>query len=514
MEHNIKSKILIVDDEPTGRKTLRALLVDQGFELSFANDGTEALTRAVELRPDVILLDVMMPDMDGFEVCRQLRANQQLAEIAVIMVTALDDQDSRVRGIEAGADDFVSKPFDRAELRARVRTITSLNRYRRLHAERTRFEWVIEHTDDGYLIVDEHDHILYANPQARIQLHLPTDHNVDSESFLNVAKRHYQGEPQEAWDTWPNPVTGNVPRYLVQPASLTSDALWLQVDLLEQTEVEGARLVRLRNVTASFEEQRLMWAFHGQLSHKLKTPLALLDGFLSFLAADVDELSTEDRNYFISKARASASQLRQQIMSIFHYLDSHDVAKLRLGQCTTDEIPAIIQNFAVSSRPALLNLTNTITGQSIVPLSAQVIELILEELFQNAQKFHPQQSPKVEITLSETSHQLRIQVADDGQTLSADQLARLWTPYYQAERGFSGQLPGMGLGLSTVASFVWNVGGTCRAYNRAAGPGIVVDLLIPLIKEGPLSRRRRVLSNKRDHMQEISVNVWNTPAPS
>jgi diguanylate cyclase (GGDEF)-like protein len=79
-----------------------------------------------------MLLDVMMPDMDGFEVCTRLRANPRLAELPVVMVTALDDRESRLRGLEVGADDFMSKPFDRAELRARIRTITRLNRYRRL----------------------------------------------------------------------------------------------------------------------------------------------------------------------------------------------------------------------------------------------------------------------------------------------------------------------------------------------------------------------------------------------
>jgi DNA-binding response OmpR family regulator len=121
MRHS--STILIVDDESAGRDTLEALLMVQGYNLAFA--------KAAELTPDLILLDVMMPGMDGFEVCRRLRTDPLLTEVPVIMVTALDDRDSRLRGIEAGADDFVTKPFDRAELRARVRTITRLNRYRR-----------------------------------------------------------------------------------------------------------------------------------------------------------------------------------------------------------------------------------------------------------------------------------------------------------------------------------------------------------------------------------------------
>ncbi|MBM3235840.1 response regulator [Candidatus Poribacteria bacterium] len=129
---NNNSTILIVDDDQIGRDTLEALLAKQNYNLAFASTGAEALAQAKELTPDLILLDVMMPGMDGFEVCRQLRADPILAEVPIIMVTALDDRDSRMQGIEAGADDFITKPFDRGELQMRVRTITRLNRYRRL----------------------------------------------------------------------------------------------------------------------------------------------------------------------------------------------------------------------------------------------------------------------------------------------------------------------------------------------------------------------------------------------
>jgi response regulator RpfG family c-di-GMP phosphodiesterase len=132
--------LLIVDDEPIGHEVMDALLRDQGYLLEFAASGAQALEKARESPPDLILLDVMMPDMDGFEVCRRLRADAVLGEIPILMVTALDDRSSRIKGLEAGADDFITKPIDRAELRARVRTITRLNRFRHLQEERSNLE--------------------------------------------------------------------------------------------------------------------------------------------------------------------------------------------------------------------------------------------------------------------------------------------------------------------------------------------------------------------------------------
>jgi len=139
------STVLIVDDDPTAREALVAILEGEGYTLHQAKDGIQALQLLKQLQPDLVLLDVMMPAMDGFEVCRRIRAAPPLAEVPIILLTALDDPDSRLRGIESGADDFLSKPPDRRELVARVRTITRLNRYRTLMEQRENIRRMAEH---------------------------------------------------------------------------------------------------------------------------------------------------------------------------------------------------------------------------------------------------------------------------------------------------------------------------------------------------------------------------------
>lgn len=136
----MSSIILIVDDESAGRQTLESILEGQGYRLEMAENGLEALEKAGQLLPDVILLDVMMPGMDGFEVCRRIRSNPALAEIPIIFLTALDDRQSLLDGLASGADDYITKPYDRIELRARLLGITRLNRYRKLLADRASVE--------------------------------------------------------------------------------------------------------------------------------------------------------------------------------------------------------------------------------------------------------------------------------------------------------------------------------------------------------------------------------------
>jgi PAS domain S-box-containing protein len=141
------STILIIDDEPAMREALGELLAEEGYYLSFAQSGEEGLAKAAETVPDLILLDVVMPDLDGFAVCRKLRADELLAEVPIIITTSLADRDSRLRGFAAGADDYVTKPVDEPELLARVRTTTRLNRYRRLLEEQIGREMAEEALD-------------------------------------------------------------------------------------------------------------------------------------------------------------------------------------------------------------------------------------------------------------------------------------------------------------------------------------------------------------------------------
>ena len=132
--------VLIVDDESAGRDTVESILDGEGYVLLMATNGTQAIEMARTNQPDIILMDVMMPGMTGFEACRHIRSDSDLAEIPIILLTALDDRKSLLTGLDAGADDFITKPFDRYELRARLAGIMRLNRFRKLVQERNNVE--------------------------------------------------------------------------------------------------------------------------------------------------------------------------------------------------------------------------------------------------------------------------------------------------------------------------------------------------------------------------------------
>lgn len=485
---SFKSTILIVDDEKLGREVLGDLLVTQDYHLIFAKNGPEALEQAIKFTPDLILLDIMMPGMDGFEVCKRLRANPTLAEVPIVMITALYGQDSLLKGIKAGADDFISKPFNRVELRARIKTITRLNRYRRLITERNKFEWVVNTANEGYLILDQNDQILYINTQASQWLGLPLNiKTLPTDPFLTLVKKQYQCKPEEAWSTWPptpTTLTNNIPCYLIYPETPKNKPLWLQVDVLQmESGIDEQYMIRLYNVTDLMVSKSLAWNFHSQVSHKLKTPMGAITGFLNLANKKLSDLSPERLESYLSTSLKNALQLQEKMKTVFEYTELPGLVKPTRGRCFISEITPIIDQIKIDLELEAITINyNDIKNPNNVEvnLAPQVIDLIFLELLKNAQKFHPNQTPTVTIDFNNHPDGIQIKVADDGQLVSPEHLEKVWIPYYQAEKSPTGEVPGMGLGLTMIRTWVWRVGGTCNVYNQQNKPGLVVELVLPL----------------------------------
>lgn len=144
-----RSSILVVDDEPDNFEVIDFLLFNEGYNLSYVNSGKEALNNLDILKPDVILLDVMMPGIDGLEVCREIKSDSRWHHIPIIMVTALNAKEDLARCLEAGADDFVGKPISAIELRARIRSMLRIKKqYNELETALASLESVLQLRED------------------------------------------------------------------------------------------------------------------------------------------------------------------------------------------------------------------------------------------------------------------------------------------------------------------------------------------------------------------------------
>ncbi len=176
----MSARVLVVDDILPNVKLLEAKLASEYYDVLTATSGPEALEKVKRDGPDIVLLDVMMPGMDGFEVCREIKSDPSYAHIPVVMVTALTDAADRVRGLEAGADDFLSKPLNDTALMARVRSLVRL--------KMTVDEWRVRENTATQLGVVDKGGTAMNEPVENARILVVDDQDYDSEKFIETLK--------------------------------------------------------------------------------------------------------------------------------------------------------------------------------------------------------------------------------------------------------------------------------------------------------------------------------------
>ncbi|MCB0006403.1 MAG: response regulator [Anaerolineales bacterium] len=473
--------VLVVDDDPTTLLNIKQLLAGEPYELMTVTNAKRALELTSRILPDLILLDVVMPQMDGFAVCKILREREGAANIPILLLTALDDPESRLKGLEHGADDFISKPFDAVELKARVRTILRLDRARRINAVRDRFNWVLETVQTGFVITDRRDRILYANPTGRQILELTSDET--SLTFLEAALQHCTLRPEHLWTTWPAPLPAGSreKRLLIRPQSSFAPAQWLEVEVLQQEkDPDQQRVIQLRDITEAMQSQQNVWTFHRFISHKLRSPINTLLTGVEMLHESLEMFETEEIQYIVDMGYESLLRLKNEVSDIEQFVGvSRDVDTNAPAHCR--DLPGLVKeaNKLLELESVQVECPAELADRQLL-LSLPALTLILAELMDNAAKFHPRHQPalQLEMVALDDTH-VRLRLLDDGVRLPSALLEQAWQPYFQAEGRFTGEVDGMGLGLPMVAALVWRAGGDCRMLNRPDQPGIIIELDIP-----------------------------------
>ncbi len=483
------SQILIIDDDPISRETLTDILQGQDCEIFTETHGQAGLERAQGILPDLILLDVMMPGLDGFAVCQALRGNPLTAEIPILLLTALDDQESRVRGIEAGADDFLTKPYHIAELQARVRTILRLNRYRQLLNERTKFEQVVAHANMGYLIINDRDEIVFANSLACQYLHLPELPSLEASPprFWDVTTKAYRLMMSESWASWPAPTQPGHTRYLTKPANGSAQSFWLGIHTLARLPDPGGDkwVIGLSDATEHVRLQQEVRAFHILVQHKLRTPLMVILPGLALLKRRLHNDSEAHCMDLLDAVYKKAEQLRQEVERINEFADAihHSQFKEKV-YFPARKVRALIVWLATEmglDSPSVSFEGDFSHNDRHLPLSAEEFGKVLRELLENARKFHPEQNPQITMRVVAEGQHIRIVIMDDGIHLSPEQLVNAWRPYYQGEKYFTGNAAGLGVGLPMVESLVHRANGRCQIRNRPDTPGVIVEIRLPTV---------------------------------
>jgi K+-sensing histidine kinase KdpD len=319
---------------------------------------------------------------------------------------------------------------------------------------------------------------VYANPRAQVYFHLPDAyHGIN---FVRQAERYYQPHVSESGQNYP--VRGRA-SYLVQPESASAHAFWLQVELLNTPPgVENQRLLRVSDVTEEMSSYHDMSQIHSLVAHKLRTPASNLYSSLYLLDASMDTVSESEVKSLVKTAWRGAERLMESVLDILKYID----APISLADGKPVSVGEIDHMVAEAGRTLELKaLTISIpepVAKCKLSISAKAMDLIVYEIMENSKKFHPSQTPCVQVFAEAYGEKhVELRFVDDGQTLTAEQLIRARQPYSQGEKWFTGEVPGMGLGIPLVFALVWQSGGEMRIENRGDQVGICVRIILPVL---------------------------------
>jgi len=470
-------RVLLVDDDLAARLRLTDLLVAEGvWEVREAVDGFEALKIAEDFQPDLIILDLMLPAMTGFELCAAFRARADTREVPMIVVSAVEEAEAMIKVLEAGADDFLRKPFFAMELRAKIRGIARLNRCQALIRERDRFRWMIDRSVGPVVIVDDQGLLIYANAQANRVFGLENRPGLEVSAAIG---QHFRTEPVDAWSTWRNGrLAAGESFSLCRPETDQLPAQWFKVESYAFDSEDGQTVFKFTDCTRAVQRELEIFTFQHLIAHKIRTPLTGIAPILALLDESESIASDENAKMMLKMAQLSAERLQDTLLGILQYHEALFAPREAGFYNSTHTFRHLV---AAASRAGGLEGQVRLSGPDGRVRHGELLELVLTELLNNYRKFSEAGAVGVKVNvLIRSTGQWTINLSAPGPTLPPQIVSELGQPYRQLERSICGELPGLGLGLATTRLLLRSVGGDLEFACPQGTEGLCSTVVLPL----------------------------------
>lgn len=506
VSENCDLTVLLVDDNPQNLKVLYETLKDKGYRLLIANEGEKALDLAHRHQPEVILLDIMMPDMDGYEVCQRLKADPQTADCAVIFLSALDDLQAKVRGFSLGGADYISKPFQSQEVIARVRTHARMIRLERelqarnreLQSDQTR---ILNAISEGIYGLDEHGVIEFANPAAARIMGAPADELVGKNFFdlhfatagdcpesLPVRATCAQGVPESQRDISLRRADGSrfPAEYRATPKQ-DNDELHGAVVVFRDITAELANEQALADAQALVQEQRDQLAHTSRLTtmgemaagfaHEVNQPLTAITNYARvakrMMAKETPDLPLLQET--LDKIEAQSHRASEIIRRIRRFMKKPATGKEVLS------VPALLED---TRQFAEVDMRNNEGGIDVEvpegtpdvladPIQVQQVALnLIRNALEATRSVEAPAPVQVSARLAGDSC-VRVEVRDHGVGLPEGAEDKLFHPFFTTKD------EGMGIGLATCRSLIQAQGGDI-GFERPDDGGALFWFTLPV----------------------------------
>jgi len=437
-------EILIVEDSPTQAERLRRLIQSLHYNARVAANGQLALAAIRERKPHLVLSDIVMPEMNGYDLCRAIKADPTLRDIPVILVTSLNDPKDIIRGIECGADNFIRKPYAEDYLLNRISHMLMNQKLRKN-----------QNVEIGIaLYLGDQKHFINAERQQILDLLISTyEQAVQVNGELQARERQ---------------------------------VIELNMRLAHHAaELETInREIALKNLELA-EASRMKSAFIANMSHELRTPLNAIIGFTGALLMKLPGPLTSDQDKQLNTIRASARHLLSLINDIL------DVAKIEAGKLTLSIEPVHCQDLMVEVADTLrplaqqkglaleMALGEADQPPAIIETDRRALTQILINLLNNAIKFTEQGTVRISLAQREEDGVLvtEMSIADSGAGIKEEDQAKLFQAFSQLDSTSTRHVEGAGLGLYLCQNLANAIGGALF-FNSDYGSGSTFTLAL------------------------------------
>ncbi|KAB8334241.1 response regulator [Scytonema tolypothrichoides VB-61278] len=492
------ARILLADDNADMREYVRKLLSAQ-YEVVAVADGEAALAVAYEQVPDLVLSDIMMPKLDGFGLLTQLRADERTRSVPIVLLSARAGEESRVEGLEAGADDYLVKPFSARELLARVKASLETAKLRQ-EAARSRLEIeaaqeraaILERVTDAFYGLDRQWRFTFVNRRCEEYLgktreellgkvvwdEFPMVRGTAFEEQYHKAIREQVAVHFEVLSAFSN-------RWVEVHAYPSADGLSVNFrDITDRKHLEDRReqLLQSEQVARAEAEKigRLKDEFLATLSHELRTPLNAILGWTQILRRGKIGLAELKKGLeTIERNSRSQAHIIEDLLDMSRIISG----KVQLNVTNVNfrsVIEAAIESVLPSVQAKNIRLQTVFDALPIfITGDPNRLQQVVWNLLSNAIKF-THSGGKVRVLLEKMDKHVELIISDNGQGIKSEFLPYVFDRFRQADASTTRKFGGLGLGLSIVKQLVELHGGTVQAISPGEGQGATFTVILPL----------------------------------